>query len=110
MTNPKWDDTSRARIPPPARENPERVGIPARIFLYTIDQVAAMLEVSVKYVAVEFAHFEGRSIGMASDDRIVFRNIAPEGADPEWRCAEREFIRFLRRKGYIYYDRGHVTY
>jgi hypothetical protein len=84
------------------------VGLPTRPFLYTLDQVAMLLAVSEKYVKLEYAHWEGRSIGVPTSDRIVFRNIAPHGAKPEWRCSEREIIRFLRYKGYKYYERGFV--
>lgn len=84
------------------------VGLPTRPFLYTIDQVAMLLAVGEAYVKLEYAHWMGRSIGIPSPDRIVFRNIAPEGASPEWRCSEREIIRFLRLKGYKYYERGFV--
>jgi hypothetical protein len=82
------------------------VGLPTRPFLYTIDQVAMLMSVSESYVHLEYAHYDGRSIGIPSPDRIVFRNIAPKGALPEWRCSEREIIRFLRHKGYKYYERG----
>jgi hypothetical protein len=84
------------------------VGLPTRPFLYSIDQVAMLLCVSEKYVTHEYGHWTGRSIGIPSSDRIEFRNIAPEGASPEWRCSERELIRFLRHKGYKYYERGFV--
>lgn len=84
------------------------VGLPSRPFLYTIDQVAMLLAVSESYVKLEYAHWQGRSIGIPSQDRIVFRNIAPNGAAPEWRCSEREVIRFLKYKGYKYYERGFV--
>lgn len=84
------------------------VGLPSRPFLYTIDQVAQLLAVSEQYVKLEYAYWEGSSIGIPSSDRVVFRNIAPRGASPEWRCSEREIIRFLRHKGYRYYERGFV--
>lgn len=85
-----------------------KVGLPSRPFLYTIDQVAMMLAVTERYLKLEYAHWEGRSIGIPSSDRIVFRNIAPNGAQVQWRCSERELIRFLRHKGYKYYERGFV--
>ena len=84
------------------------VGLPSRPFLYTTDQVCMMLAVSEGYLRLEYAHWEGLSIGIPSSDRIVFRNIAPRGASPQWRCSERELIRFLRYKGYKYYERGFV--
>ena len=84
------------------------VGLPTRPFLYTIDQIAQLMVVSENYVRLEFCHYEGRSIGIPSGDRIIVRNIAPKGADPEWRCSERELVRFLRHKGYKYYERGFI--
>lgn len=84
------------------------VGLPTRPFLYTIDQVCMMLAVSEYYLKHEYAHWDGRSIGIPHPDRIVFRNIAPNGTVPEWRCSERELVRFLRHKGYKYYERGFI--
>lgn len=84
------------------------VGLPSRPFLYTVDQVAMLLAVSEYYLKHEYAHWMGLSIGVPHPDRIVFRNIAPNGAAAEWRCSEREVVRFLRYKGYKYYERGFI--
>lgn len=84
------------------------VGLPSRPFLYTIDQVAQLMSISEEVVKREFAHWDGRSVGIPNKDRIIFRNIMPNGATPEWRCSERELIRFLRHKGFKYYERGFI--
>lgn len=104
MTDPNPADQSRNK----SEQDRVSVGLPSRPFLYTIDQVAMMLAVSEHYVKLEYAHWVGRSIGTPHPDRIVFRNIAPNGAPVVWRCSERELIRFLRKKGYKYYERGFV--
>jgi hypothetical protein len=57
-----------------------------------------------------YVHLEGRTIGLPGRDQFIARNIAPDDKKPEWRVAEREFIRWLKRRGFKYYDRGSVTH
>jgi len=78
--------------------------------LYTLDQVATCLEVSVGHLNNNYAHFDGRSVGIPGKGKIIFRNIASEGEKPEWRCSEREFVRWLKYKGFQYYERGWVSH
>lgn len=86
--------------------NPASVGIPPRVFLWTLDQIATMLNLQTRDVAARYVYFEGRSIGSRKRELMIARNIAPEDADPEWRVAERELVRWLRTKGFRYYERG----
>lgn len=86
--------------------NPIAVGLPAKVFLYTIDQIGTMLSLTPKQVAARYVYFEGRSIGSRKKDLMVARNIAAAEDPPEWRIAERELIRWMRHKGFRYYDRG----
>ena len=85
------------------------VGMPARVFLFTIDQIAVMLSVQSNTVAQSYLYYEGRSIGSRSKSLMVARNIAPADEKPEWRVAERELVRWLRFKGFRYYDRGAIS-
>jgi len=103
---------SSDRVPHP--ENPpnrKAVGLPVRPFLFSLEQVSVMLDLDVKtMISAGYAHLEGRSIGAARRDQFIARNIAPPDQKPEWRVAELELIRWLRRKGFRYYDRGAITY
>lgn len=88
-------------------ESARRVGLPPKPFLYTIDQISFLLDVTEVYIKRALLHYEGRSVGVAPRDRMVARNIAPEGEKPEWRVAERELTRWMRLKGFKYYERGY---
>lgn len=88
---------------PPGRES---VGLPARVFLYTIDQISVMLDLSEKVIKDSYLFYEGRTVGTKRRDLILARNIAPDNEKPEWRVTERELIRWMKVKGFRYYDRG----
>jgi len=88
----------------------EQVGLPMRPFLYTIDQIAVMLQVSEERVRKEWLHYEGRSVGARQLHLIGARNIALEGQPPEWRVNDREFARWLSKKGFRVYLRGWTTH
>lgn len=83
----------------------DKVGLPYRPFLYTIDQIAVILNEDEKRIP-RHVHYEGRSIGAASRQHMVARNIAPVDEKPDWRVAERELIRWMKMKGFKYYERG----
>jgi len=82
------------------------VGLPYRPFLYTVDQIAVILEVDPKVILRDYLYFEGRSIGSRHKHLMIARNIAPPESKPEWRVAERELIRWMRHKGFRYYERS----
>lgn len=88
---------------PPGRA---KVGLPPRPFLYTVDQLSVMLDLPEAEIMRKYLYFEGRSIGSRKKDLMIARNIAPESAKPEWRIAEREFIRWMRVRGFRFYDRA----
>lgn len=67
-----------------------------------------MLDLPEQYILENLLYLEGRSIGTIRKNEMQARNIAPPEAKPEWRVAEREFIRWMRVKGFKYYDRGAV--
>ena len=100
---------SSAPMSPPrarARElDPEAVGLPVRPFLYTLDQIATLLEITEQGVH-RHVHFEGVAPGARPRDRMVARNLAPAGERPDWRVAERELLRWMRVKGFRFYERG----
>jgi hypothetical protein len=89
----------------PAKLTRESVGLPERPFLYTLDQISAMIEVTVKNLKISYCYFEGRSTGMYHADMMRTHDIAPPKEKPDWRVEERELIRWMRRKGF----RAYVT-
>jgi hypothetical protein len=107
MSKPGSEDNSRLFS---ARGKPDRakVGLPARPFLYTMDQISAILDVDIRTVATQYLYFEGRSTGVRDKHFMLARNIAPPDERPDWRVAERELIRWMRVKGFRYYERGTV--
>ena len=91
-----------------ARATGPEVGLPVRVFLYTLDQIATILQVEEKDLR-KYVHFQDRSVGARPLDMMQARNIAPAGEKPEWRVADRELERWLSRRGFRIYVRGWAT-
>ena len=87
----------------------DKIGLPPRPFLYTVDQISVMLDLPEARIMQAYLYFEGRSIGSRKKDLMTARNIAPANERPDWRIAEREFVRWMRVKGFRYYDRSSFT-
>lgn len=90
-------------------QDTHRLGLPARPFMYTMDQLVTMLQVSETHLHQSIVFHEGRDIGIRDLDHMIARNISRPEDKPEWRVIEAELKRWLRRKGFKYYDRGTVT-
>jgi hypothetical protein len=86
----------------------EPVGLPPRPFLYTLDQIGQIISVDLSELRLRYLHFENRTVGGRRPERILARNIAEPSAKPDWRVSEQELIRWLRHKGFKYYERGWV--
>ena len=84
----------------------EKIGLPARVFLFTLDQISVMVHLTTHSLEQHYVYFVGRSTGSRSKHLLLAHNIAPPDEKPEWRIAEREFIRWMRVKGFRYYERG----
>lgn len=82
------------------------MGLPPRPFLYTLDQIAGLIQVTETTLAVKYIYFEGRSTGQKLGRHMLARNIALPTEDPEWRVAEMELLRWLRFKGFRIYETG----
>ena len=91
---------------PKSEPERERIGLPPRIFMYTMDQIGAMLEVTPHTVKYKLLFYDEREPGLTPKDKMRAVNIMPEGETPDWRVTEREFIRYLRRRGVRFYERG----
>lgn len=85
------------------------IGLPIREFMYTLDQIAFMLEVSERYLKENLIHYEGRTVGVLNKDRLLAVDISPDSAStPEWRVSERHLKRWMRFKGWKIYERGYL--
>lgn len=83
----------------------ERMELPPRPFLYTIDQLSTLTQIPEATLKRSFIHYEERSIGFRRHEQMSARNIAPNGEKPDWRIVEKEFVRWLRYKGFRVYNR-----
>lgn len=77
------------------------VDLPLREFFYTLDQIAYMLDLDQKVLEKDYIWYQGREYG-APNGRIIATNIAAADAEPNWRVAEVNFMRWMkaRRIGY----------
>ena len=86
--------------------NQRAVGLPPRPFLYTVDQLSVMLDLSEAVIMRQYLYFEGRSIGRKLTTLMLAVNISAPDEKPEWRVTEREFIRWMKTKGFRHYERS----
>lgn len=89
-------------------QHPDRqiqIKLPKPEFLYTVDQLAMILSVKKQGVLRNFLWYEGRSVGLRPEDRMRAVNIAGPDDTPDWRVQEKEVKRWMRKKGFSYYDR-----
>lgn len=84
----------------------ERVGLPVRPFLYSLDQIANLIAVDVTRLKQVYIYFYGRTTGAKRADFLEARNIAPNGVTPEWRVAENELVRWMRNVGFRVHERS----
>jgi hypothetical protein len=79
----------------------ESVNLPARPFLYTLDQVGTILNITEDSLKNgRYLFYSARSPGVQNKDEILAINIAPATQIPDWRVEERELVRWLKRKGF----------
>lgn len=84
----------------------EAIGLPARPFLFTIDQIATLLSLRTETVFDKYLFYVGRSTGVCPRDVLRAVNIAQQGSKPEWRVSERDFMRWLKVKGFKFYEQA----
>lgn len=87
----------------------QSVGLPPRPFLYTVDQLSMILSITESQLHTVHLFHEGRDVGVRSRHQMVAINIAPPDERPDWRVSEKDLIRWMRLKGFKYYDRGTRT-
>lgn len=87
---------------------PRQVGLPPRLFLYTLDQIATLISVDLKSLQASYVHYDRRSVGAKPKSKMLARNIAPPMQSPEWRVSEQDLIKWLKVKGFRPFLRGWV--
>lgn len=83
----------------------DRVELPPRVILYTLDQIAMMVQLSVSSLRTNYLHYEGRTPGARQHKKMHAVNLANDGEKPDWRVSENELVRWLRYKGFKIYSR-----
>ncbi|AKJ71853.1 hypothetical protein TIN4_56 [Tsukamurella phage TIN4] len=83
------------------------VNLPAREFMFTLDQIALMLDVSRKSLEDNFLFFHGRSAG-SRRGRLIAVNIATPEMKPVWRVSETAFKVWMRYKGIVFTEQRSV--
>ena len=79
--------------------------LPERQFLYTLDQVAMILEVEEKSIS-RILWYRDRDPGPKPPDKMAAVNIMPEGEKPEWRVPESSLKMWFKSKGIRLSRRG----
>lgn len=92
----------------PTEKEYHEVGLPLKVFLYSFDQIGAMLDVPVKTLEKAYIYYEGRTLAAHRPDLLRARNISPRDEVPEWRVADTELIRWLKNRGFKVLQRGWV--
>lgn len=87
----------------------DRRGLPVTEFLYTLDQVAHILNFSQNQLktVVYFDGLIGRKQKTFNSKMIMAKNVIPSELheEPEWRVPESEMVRYLESRNLIVYER-----
>lgn len=81
-----------------------KVGLPNLVFMFTIDQIASMMNVSENTVMGTYLYYMGRSTGMQKKHHMMAVNIAPEDQPAMWRVSLEEFRKWLKKMGFRQID------
>lgn len=74
--------------------------IPRPPFLYTLDQLAQVLNVTEAVLRARYIYFDDRSPGPPKSGQLTARNISRPEDTPEWRVTDSELARWLKSKGF----------
>jgi len=89
--------------------NPAEFRLPTHPFLYTLDQVAGLLEVNLSTLD-QWVYYDGRQHNTRTREYMIARNIALVDERPVWRIAEQELLRWLQVKGFKMYRGRWITH
>lgn len=77
-----------------------KVGLPSLVFMFTIDQIASMMNVQENTIQSVYLYYQGRSTGVKKRHMMTAVNIAPADQKPEWRISLEEYRLWLKRMGF----------
>lgn len=77
-----------------------KVGLPGLVFMFTVDQIASMMNVSEDTIRSVYLYFQGRSTGIKRRHMMTAVNVAPENEKPNWRVSLEEYRLWLKRMGF----------
>jgi len=78
------------------------VGLPPIVFFFTVDQIASMLSLTEATIMARYLYFVGRTPGRRHPDLMEAVNVSAMPSDPPvWRIEHKEFVRFLKRRGFV---------
>ncbi len=92
----------------PDRDEGKQVNLPPRIFLYTLDQISEILSIPLPHLRRSYVYFHGRSTGVKRSGHLGARNIALPEKAPDWRVAEHELIRWMKKHGFVFSVSGNL--
>ena len=88
-------------VEPAPVQRQKEVELPTRAFLYTLDQVAFILDMNVTTLKSGYIYYSGLSTGLGRKHLIQARDISdPLKSSREWRVAETELVRWMKLKGF----------
>jgi hypothetical protein len=64
-----------------------------------------ILSLKLSTVMNQYLFYEGRTLGGKPIGMMTARNIAPSDQPPVWRVGEQELLRWMRHKGFKFYER-----
>lgn len=77
-----------------------QVFMPTLTFLYTLDQLAGMLNMELRDFQYKHVWFHGITAGRKGRAQMVARNIAADNDTPDWRVTHQDFVRWLDSNGF----------
>lgn len=82
----------------------DRRGLPYQPFFYTVDQVAAFLNLTVESLTKSYLFRVGEDRGVYRKNLLRAVDLCPVETQRDWRVAEAELIRWLRYHNLYLYD------
>jgi len=78
----------------------QTIGLPPVIFMFTLDQIASMLNIEEMTLRTSYLYFNGRTTGLRKRSHMMAINIGENDAKPDWRVSHQEFVKWLKRHGF----------
>jgi len=76
------------------------VAVPVVTFLYTLDQIAGMVQLPLLKLKQVHVYFHLRSTGRKLRHQMLACNIAADDQPADWRVTHQDFVRWLKSNGF----------